>query len=294
LESAIGGVRETIRRHLNRERIKTMTITLPAFTLLEESLFLTLCARALDNRSAQPILGDAMADEIVRKLDYDYEALHISTDLMLNATLRARKLDEVASAFLARHPNAVGLDLGAGLDTRVVRLDPGPTVDWYDVDFPAVAAARERLVPDRPHAHVVGADVRDSGWLDALPGDRPAMVVADGLMGFLSRDEFVSLLNRIISHFPRGEMVFNSYTPFTIWVAHHAPGTKTVADLVKFPGFKDPHEPESWNPEVKLIEEILLSRDLAKVPSKLRWYYRLQQHSRSWSRMGTVVLHLSF
>jgi O-methyltransferase involved in polyketide biosynthesis len=180
-----------IRRHLNRERIKTMTITLPAFTPLEESLFLTLCARALDNRSEQPILGDAVADEIVRKLDYDYEALHISTDLMLNATLRAKKLDEVASRFLARHPNAVGLDLGAGLDTRAVRLAPSSTVDWYDVDLPAVAAARERLIPDRPHAHVVGADVRDSEWLDALPSDRPAMIVADGLMGFLSRDEFV-------------------------------------------------------------------------------------------------------
>jgi O-methyltransferase involved in polyketide biosynthesis len=60
-----------------------MTITLPAFTPLEESLFLTLCARALDNRSAQPVLGDAMADEIVRTLDYDYEAMHISTDLMV-------------------------------------------------------------------------------------------------------------------------------------------------------------------------------------------------------------------
>jgi O-methyltransferase involved in polyketide biosynthesis len=213
---------------------------------------------------------------------------------MLNATLRAKKLDEVTSRFLARHPDAVGLDLGAGLDTRVVRLAPPSTVDWYDVDFPAVASARERLIPDRPHAHVVAADVRDPAWLDALPSDRPAMIVADGLMGFLSRDEFVSLLNLIISHFPSGEMVFNSYTPFTIWVAHHAPGTKTVADLVKFPGFKDPHEPESWNPKLKLVEEILLSRDLAQVRSKLRLYYRLQAHSTAWSRMGTIVLHFSF
>ena len=271
-----------------------MTITLPAFTPLEESLFLTLCARALDNRTPHPILGDAMADEIVRTLDYDYEAMHISTDLMLNATLRAKKLDQVTSRFLARHPNAVGLDLGAGLDTRVVRLDPPSTVDWYDVDFPSVASARERLILERPHAHAVGADVRDSEWLDALPSDRPAMIVADGLMGFLSRGEFVSLLDRLVSHFPSGEMVFNSYTPFTIWVAHHAPGTKTVADLVKFPGFKDPREPESWNPQLKLVEEILLSRDLAKVPSKIRPYYRLQQHSTSWSRMGTIVLHFSF
>ena len=77
-------------------------------------------------------------------------------------------------------------------------------------------------------------------------------------------------------------------------MAHHAPGTKTVADLVKFPGFKDPHEPESWNPKLELIEEILLSRDLAKVPSNLRLYYRLQAHSRSWSRKGTLVLHFRF
>jgi len=271
-----------------------MTITLPAFTPLEDSLFLTLCCRALDNRSKQPILADAMADEIVRKLDYDYRKLNISKDLMLNATLRAKKLDEVASRFLVRHPNAIGLDLGAGLDTRAVRLNPPSTVDWYDVDFPAVATARQRLIPERPHAHAVGADVRDSEWLDALPSDRPVMIVADGLMGFLSRDEFVSLLNRLISHFPRGEVVFNSYTPFTIWVAHHAPGTKTVADLVKFPGFSDPREPESWNPKLKLVEEILLSKDLAQVPSKLRWYYRLQQHSRSWSRKGTLILHISF
>jgi O-methyltransferase involved in polyketide biosynthesis len=196
-----------------------MTITLPAFTPLEESLFLTLCCRALDNRSAQPILADAMADEIVRTLDYDYEALHISTDLMLNATLRAKKLDEVTSRFLARHPNAVGLDLGAGLDTRVVRLDPPSTVDWYDVDLPAVASARERLIPDRPNAHVVGADVREPDWLDAIPSGRPAMIVADGLMGFLSQDEFVSLLNRIISHFPSGENGLQQLHP-----VHHLGG----------------------------------------------------------------------
>ncbi len=58
-----------------------MAIALPTFTPLEDSLWLTLCARALDNRSPHPILGDAMADEIVRTLDYDYGQLHIDTNL---------------------------------------------------------------------------------------------------------------------------------------------------------------------------------------------------------------------
>ncbi len=212
-----------------------MTITLPTFTPLEDSLFLTLYARARDSRRPHPILGDAVADQIVRTTDYDYGRLRIDTNLILNVALRAKKLDQVAAAFLARHPDAVGIDLGAGLDTRAVRLDPPPTVDWYDVDFPAVAAARERLIPQRPNTHVIAADVRDDDWLDAVPRGRPAVIVADGMMAFLTQDELVSLWNRLIDHFPSGEIVFNSYTRFAIWLAQHAPGTKSGAHHLKFP-----------------------------------------------------------
>ena len=114
-----------------------METTLPTFTPLEESLFLTLCGRALDNRSSQPILADKMADEIVRTLGYDCGKFRLSASPIFNIALRAKKLDEVALRFVTRHPDAVALDLGAGLDSRMFRIVPPPTVDWYDVDFPA-------------------------------------------------------------------------------------------------------------------------------------------------------------
>jgi O-methyltransferase involved in polyketide biosynthesis len=273
-----------------------MTTTLPTFTPLEESLFLTLYARALDARRDNPILGDPVAGQIVDAVDYDYEGLHPDTNLILNVALRAKKLDEVTSAFVARNPGAVGLDLGAGLDTRAARVDPPSTVDWYDVDFPDVANARRQVVPARANAHVIGADVRDPAWLDAVPHDRPAVIVADGLMGFLSEDELVALWNRLIDHFPSGEIVFNSYTRFDIWLARHARGTKTVAELVKFPGMDDPREPESWNPKLRLVREILLSREpeVDEFPAGWRQYHHLAAHSTAWSRTGTIVLHYRF
>lgn len=273
-----------------------MSTTLPTFTPLENSLWLTLCARALDNRSPRPILGDATADEIVRTLDYDYRRLDIDTNLVANVALRALKLDQVAAAFLARHPDAVGLDLGAGLDTRLARLTAPAGADWYDVDFPAVATARERLIPERPHGHIIGADVRDPDWLDAVPGDRPAVIVADGLMGFLTQDEMETLWNRLVSHFPSGELVFNSYTRFAVWLARHAPGTKSVAELIKFPGMDDPREPERWNPRLTLVREILLSREpeVAQFPPAWRRYHRMAARSTTWSRTGTIVLHYRF
>jgi O-methyltransferase involved in polyketide biosynthesis len=273
-----------------------MGITLPAFTPMEDSLFLTLYARALDNRSQHPVLADVTADEIVRTLDYDYGKFHINTNLMINVALRAKKLDEVAAGFVAHHPDAVGLDLGAGLDTRMIRIAPPSTVEWYDVDFPAVIAARERLVPDRANAHGIGADLTQEDWLDSVPSGRPAIIVADGLMAFLTQDEMITLLNRVISHFPSGEITYNSYTRFTIWAAKHSHGTQSVADLVKSPGFNDPREPERWNPKLKLIKEILLTRvpEVAQFPTTLRRYNRVLATSTALSRMGTVVLHFRF
>jgi O-methyltransferase involved in polyketide biosynthesis len=273
-----------------------MATTLPALTPVEDSLFLTLCCRALDNRSPHPILSDAIADEIVRTLGYDYKRLNINTNLVLNVALRAKRIDEVASRFIARHPDAVGLDLGAGFDTRPARITLPPTVDWYDVDFPGVVAAREHVVPDRAKAHTLGADVTNQHWLDALPTDRPAVVTADGLMGFLAKDELAALLDRLIDHFPSGALVFNGYTRFTIWVARHSRGTKSVAEQVKFPGMDDPREPERWNPKLNLVQEMLISRqpEIAQFPPALRAYYRLSARSTSWSRKGTLILYYRF
>ena len=115
-------------------------------------------------------------------------------------------------------------------------------------------------------------------------------------MGFLTQDELVSLWNRLISHFPSGELVFNSYTRFAIWVARHARGTKSVAELVKCPGMDDPRAPEGWNPQLQLVREILLSREpeVDQFPPVWRWYHRLAAHSTAWSRTGTIVLQYRF
>jgi O-methyltransferase involved in polyketide biosynthesis len=273
-----------------------MDITLPAFTPIEESLFLTLCGRALDYRSPHSILGDMMADEIVRKLEYDCDKFRLSASPIINIALRAKKLDEVALRFVTSHPDAVALDLGAGLDTRMLRIAPPPTVDWYDVDFPQVITTRRQLIPDCANAHGVGTDLTDPDWLDAIPTARPAVIVADGLLAFLTQEDMISLLNRLTSHFPSGEVAFNGYSRFAIWVAKRYYGTQSVADLIKSPGFDDPREPERWNPSLKLVEEILLTREpeVAQFPPALRLLTRLSAYSAAVSRRGTTVLHYRF
>lgn len=126
-------------------------------------------------------------------------------------TIRTAHFDNWVRQFLAVHSRAVVLHLGCGLDSRVFRLDPGPGVEWYDVDCPDVAALRERLFPAREHYQVVAASVTDPAWLAAIPGDRPVLLIAEGLTMYLTERDGTALLRRVVDHFPSGELQFDSF-----------------------------------------------------------------------------------
>ena len=281
-----------------------MSIALPAFTPAQESLFLTLGGRALDSRLPRPFLGDTMADEIITKIGYDLTRFPALTTRLLDPrtrvfdiAVRAKTLDDVVRRFISDHPDAVVLDLGAGLDSRIFRIDPPPTVMWYDVDFPEVMALRARVVPQHANAHSIGADLTDLDWLKDVPGSRPAVMVADGLVAFLTQDSFVSLLNRLAGHFTSGEMAFNLYTRYAIWAVKHTPSMAVIADAVVNPGFDDPCRPERWVAGIRLVEEIFLTRapEVAGLPRMLRLTARLAAPSARVSRLiGTVVVRYRF
>ena len=281
-----------------------MSIALPAFTPAQESLFLTLGGRALDSRLPRPFLGDTMADEILTTVGYDLAKFPALTTKLLDPktkvfdiAVRAKRLDELVRRFVVHHPDGVVLDLGAGLDGRMFRVGPPPTAGWYDVDFPEVIALRRQVLPQPTNAHSIGADLTDPDWLDDVPTDRPAVIVADGLGVFLTQDDFVSLLNRLTSHFPSGELAFNLYTTYAVWAVKHLSGTAAIAGGVANPGFNDPRQPERWVGALKLVEEIFLTRapEVAELPLIVRVTSRLAARSAAVSRMiGTVVLRYRF
>jgi methyltransferase (TIGR00027 family) len=281
-----------------------MSITLPEFTPTQESLFLTLCSRALDSRLPRPFLGDTMADDIIATIGYDLEKFpQLTTNLLdrrsrvFDAAVRAKVLDEVVGRFVLRQPEAIVLDLGAGLDSRMFRVNPPPTVDWYDIDFPEVIALRRQLLPQPANAHNVGADLTDPHWLQDVPRDRPAMMVADGLVLFLQQDDVVSLLNRLTAHFPGGELALNAYTTWAIWTFKHSRAMRTIAGGIANSGFNDPRNLERSVDGLTLLEEIFLTRapEVAELPLIGRLASGLAARSTWASRMmRTMVLRYSF
>jgi O-methyltransferase involved in polyketide biosynthesis len=269
-----------------------MGIAVTALTPVERTAFVTQYARALDSRWPRPILGDTLADEIVGKIDFDFDGLGVPSSAVRQTALRAKMLDDRARNFVSDHPDAVIVDLGAGLSTGMLRVAPPATVDWYNVDLPNVIALRDDVVPASDHAYSVATSLADDHWADSIPSDRPTMLIADGLLAFLPESVIVNLFRGIPEYFRSGELALNDYgrvgelSLIAMKIVFSAVGNQWT-----YRGFNDAHLPESWSPRLTLVEEASLAHapEVSRYPATARVSTRLMGRTKSGARTARIL-----
>ena len=246
---------------------------------VEWTNLVTLYLRACESRSPHPILGDHAAATAVDRIDYDFQRIHRTSLPASNqylVTLRAKQLDDWCVDFLRRHPDAVVLHLGCGLDGRAFRLGVSPSVLWFDIDQPSVIELRRRLYDDTEQYRMIGSSVTDPQWLDDIPTGRPTLVVAEGLLMYLSEAEVRQLLKRITDRFDCGEMLFDTLSAL-------APLLSKVLTkgIIKW-GIRDAREIQAWNPKLRFLEQTPALTGYEKIKSTpVRLIYRL-----TWATPG--------
>ncbi len=228
----------------------------------KETMLVTLYGRALQSRSKDPILRDEWAENAVDRIDYDFEKLKLGKRMPLLVASRAKQLDLWTARFLANHPDATVLHLGCGLDSRVYRVAPPSSVRWFDVDYPEVIESRQRLYPERAGYRMIGSSLADLVWLDDVAGDRPAMIVAEGVTMYLTEDVMRVLLNRLTDHFPCGLMAFDVHTPQLVWWLTKTGASVRGTGATFHWGIDDPKNIKKLEPRLELISE-LRAHDLA-------------------------------
>ena len=96
-------------------------------------------------------------------IDYDFTGLGLQTSVVCQSALRAKMLDDRVRDFIARHSDAVVVDLGAGLDSGFYRVAPPPSAQWYSVDLPRIMALRDDVLPADSRSHSVPVSLRNIG-----------------------------------------------------------------------------------------------------------------------------------
>lgn len=219
---------------MNRQRTANtpQAQALPAALAADEWLQLEPVARTL----LIPLRARALGGAVWAHLDpHDAQALQVlqacgplalaplqDGPTALNVLWRTQRIRQVGADFFARHPDALGINLGAGLSNHFQWFDNGRN-HWLDTDLASVVKLRRRLMPPpRPRSRDCALDLSRHGWWSRMglrprQGRRPMLLLCEGVLMYLHPDQVRALLQEVGEHAPAGsELVFDFISPLAV------------------------------------------------------------------------------
>lgn len=233
----------------------------PDLSRVSETALAALYWRAVESQRPDALLNDDKAVALVRALGYNFESIaRIPMPELLNVmrSMLAREMDRYAQDFLSRHPDAVVVHIGCGLDTRFERVDNG-RVEWYDLDVPEVIDGRRELLGegDERH-HLLSGSVLGEAWIQAVKvhAQQPLLFLAETVLVYFTPEQVRSLVLTLRDHFPGAELVFDAWRPFEVWVGNRylARSESVFAGLLRW-GVWGGREVEKWGEGIRLLDE---------------------------------------
>ena len=243
-------------------------------TGIPETLLIALWARAAATKENNPIICDEKAVEMVSQIAYDFSRFGNARLTRLGVAVRTILLDQALAACLEKHPDAVVVNFGAGLDTRHARMNCNHN-DWYEIDVPESIALRRKFFTETDRYHFIAQSIFDLSWVDKIKSNgRQILFLAEGLFMYFQEEELKSFFHELAERFPRSEMLFEMLAPFAVGKSKHHETVKKMDGTAEFKwSLKDGREMESWHPGIRFVEE---------------WNY-FDYHKKRWGLFGTVA-----
>ncbi len=237
----------------------------------KETLFITLYAKALDYRDKHSILHDKTADQMIRSIEYDFSK-HGSFGNNIIA-IRAKHFDEWIKDFIRVNKNAVVVYPGCGLDTRITRINPAASVSWFDIDYPEVIKLRKQFFSNKEGYTMIESSVTEPGWIKQIPTDRPTLIIAEGLLEYLTQEDVKTFLTRMTDHFKHGQIIFDIMNSFAIQSGKEK--LKETTGAVHKWAVDEIHDVDKLNPGLKRMETVpvFASKHTRRLPLKLLLLY---------------------
>lgn len=177
---------------------------------LSATMLIPLWAKAVEYDRPDALLRDAEAKRMMGLIDFDFSIFAQAKSSQVGCCARAALLDAYTQEFLAQHPDAVVVHLGAGLDARYERLNRPPVTAWYELDLPAAIELRRLLLPESGNVYLA-ASMFDEAWMDTVAAHgKPVLLVAEGVFMYFDAATMKDWFARLAHKLPQAHLVFDS------------------------------------------------------------------------------------
>lgn len=179
---------------------------------VNKTLFIPLYGKAQVSKQ-NIILDDPAAEKIWAAEGFPIQGKSSSKWLAYNMAMRARVFDDWTDEMLVRHPDALVLHIGCGLDSRCRRVKQ-PYSRWIDCDFPDVISVRKKYYEEAGNYYMAGLDASDSEQVKTLPDADAAIVILEGISMYLTREELCGFFAVLQEKYRKLHVLMDVYTEF--------------------------------------------------------------------------------
>lgn len=249
---------------------------------VSETLYIPLAARAAETNRDNPVITDRKSAEIISRIDTGGKITDGGNVSTHGIIARTKVIDDEVKKILEKCPDAVIINLGAGLDTRISRIDNG-FLKWYDLDLPEVISVRRLFFNENERIRFISKSVLDPEWINEvdIPEGPEIIIIAEGLLMYFPEEDVVRILELLSGHFAKAHMFFDVIHSFFI--------NKKISSTFLW-GIDNAGDIEKLSPRVKLNES-WSTGDLLKNRQSL--FFRIFNILPS-TRNRSQILHIQF
>ena len=167
-----------------------------------DTAFLTALYRAIESDRPDAHFHDPFA-RILAGERGERAAQRIPSNSLVALSFAARTciLDELILQTIDSHQIDLIVSLGAGLDTRAYRLPLPPSLNWVEIDQPAILAYKRSVLDDinpvcRYHPiplDLVNTTARQSVFQEITAQSTRGLVITEGLLAYLTTEQVAAI-----------------------------------------------------------------------------------------------------
>ena len=178
-----------------------------------ETMLQTIYARAKES-GGRGAIHDAKAEEIIEKLDYDFSLANNDAAMRSGVIARTIVLDRLTKKWLAKHPDAVVVNIACGLDTRCYRMSGYK--HWYNLDLPETMTVREKLLPENGAISQIAMSAMEDWGDEIKEQNAPALIIIEGLTMYLSEANVQRIFGVISNRFSKATVFVETMNPLVV------------------------------------------------------------------------------
>ena len=223
-----------------------------------KTLFIPLYGKAISSKNKQ-FLNDPKAEEIIERINYDFNTLKQSKWLSMFMSLRASLIDELCSKYIENNPNLTIIHLGCGLDSRCLRVNQKYN-KWYDIDYENVIDIRKQFYNDTNTYKMISSSVNDYQWIEKIKDPENVLVILEGLIMYLSEKEVKELIIQINKRFNKVRFIFDSYTKKGVKLSKIKNPVNQMNAKIKY-GINSANDFLTLNPNLEYVSTHLIRKE---------------------------------